>query len=215
VKAIPGFNAGAKFKKFDVDRIMHSMIFDHLLQETGQDTKGGFSVDYVNLGENAQAMLQGRRKLIVEFPKAKEVARSKSPKKKEANPAPKKTRTKKTVSGASTNAGGKSGASTNTAGKKNTDSVSPKDTSCVDVDGGLQFTEKVGYSSDESSDEEYVTATGPGSGSGHKNNPHVLPSDHSAVLVKRIKQLTSSWATEEQMMGNKVFCKFASAVMFP
>ena len=201
VKAIPGFNAGSKFKKFEVDRILHSMIFEHLLQETGQDTKGGFSVDYLNLGENAQALLQGRHKLVVEFPKAtkaKEVAKTKSPKKKDSNPATKKTKAKKAESRASAKA----------SPNPTDQSASTKDSNSFDVDGGLQFAEKAGYSDGESSDEDIIVTTIPSSGSGRKNVPTALPSDHSVVLAKKIKQLTSSWAHEEQMMGNRVFCKY-------
>jgi superfamily II DNA helicase RecQ len=203
VKAIPGFNAGSKFKKFEADRILHAMIFEHLLQETGQDTKGGFSVDYVNLGENAQALLQGRHKLIVEFPmatKAKEVAKSKSPKKKESNSAPKKPKAKKTVSGVSANA----------PHSATDQSASARDSNTLDVDGGLQFSEKAGLSDGESSDEDIIVTSLPSSSSGRKNIPSVLPSDHAAVLSKKIKQLTSSWAHEEQMMGNRVFCTYLS-----
>jgi RQC domain len=202
-KAIPGFNAGSKFKKFDVDRILHSMIFEHLIQETGQDTKGGFSVDYVNLGENAQALLEGRRKLVVEFAKEKKASKSKPPKNQEGNSTvPKKAKAKAKVPGASTKP----------ANKKGTESASTKDHHSLNVEGGLQFSEKVDYSSDDS-DEDYVDRIESSSGPGH-SIPTALPGDHSAVLVKKIKQLTSSWATEEQMMGNKVFCKCPSAGIF-
>ena len=35
----------------------------------------------------------------------------------------------------------------------------------------------------------------------------VLPKNHSDKLLQRIKKLVAMWAEEEQMNGNKVFCK--------
>lgn len=198
VNKIPGFNEGSKFKKFEIDRILHAMIFDHALQETGQDTKGGFSVDYVNLGDNAQAILQGRRTLMVEFPQPKRAARSKSPNKKKA--APKKTKAKKTTT--------KVSASKSTTQKKKASAATG--TASTRFDGGLQFTEMAtADSSDDSSSDDESTLGGKGSGGG--KSPKPLPSDHSAMIVKQIKQLTSSWASEEQLMGNKTFCKYSPA----
>jgi bloom syndrome protein len=67
---IKGYGAGSKFKKYDIDRIMHAMVFERLLVEESTETNGGFAVDYVQYGENAHTLLNGGRQFFVEFPKA-------------------------------------------------------------------------------------------------------------------------------------------------
>ena len=65
---LQGYGAGSKFKKLDADRIVHAMIFDRIINESSVQNKGGFSSDYVNLGENAAATSDGRRRFMVDFP---------------------------------------------------------------------------------------------------------------------------------------------------
>jgi len=182
---LPGFGKGSIFKKHEIDRIMHALIFERILEETSHDTNKGFSVDYVNLGENAGVLRQGSRKFIVEFPKPKKrsSSKSKSPKKaKETTPKPTKAKAKKAT------------ATTSRKSKATPSSTTPN----TDVSGGLKF-DDAGYdSSDDSLDGFQLSRPA-------DMPQQVLPSDHSAVLTKQIKQLTISWAAEEQMFGNKVF----------
>lgn len=208
-RVMKGYGTGSALKKHEIDRIMHAMIFDHLLLESGVDTKGGFAVDYVNLGENANAMLQGGRKLIVEVPRAQQrkapaetskkdsakITKEKSPKKKKSTSNPKKTpppaRASKEAS-----------ANSNTS---------------MDIDGGLKFTEGAG--SDDSDDDSWdggeSLRTGRSSSAPSKSeSPSALPSNHVTALAKEIKLLTSMWADEEQMYGNQVFCKSFVSLRF-
>jgi hypothetical protein len=46
------------------------MVFERLLVEESTETNGGFTVDYVQYGENAHTLLNGGRQFFVEFPKA-------------------------------------------------------------------------------------------------------------------------------------------------
>jgi hypothetical protein len=83
--------AGSKFKKFEIDKIVHSLVFDRILIEKGEENKGGFNSDYVHMGENAWKIENGQEQFCVKFPKA----RSKpSGKEKTKAAAPKKTSTK-------------------------------------------------------------------------------------------------------------------------
>jgi hypothetical protein len=68
------------------------MVFERLLVEISCETNGGFAADYVKIGENAQAILDGSRRFYVEFPKAAVATSSRSKAKK---PAAKKKSTRK------------------------------------------------------------------------------------------------------------------------
>jgi bloom syndrome protein len=64
-----GYGLGSKFKKPEIDRIMHALVFDRVVQEISEENKGGFSSDYVHLAENGPAVQNGSRKFFVELPK--------------------------------------------------------------------------------------------------------------------------------------------------
>jgi bloom syndrome protein len=64
VNGLRGYCAGSKYKKYDVDRITHEMVFENILTETSTESNIGFLVDYVSLGENAGSILNGSRKLL-------------------------------------------------------------------------------------------------------------------------------------------------------
>lgn len=192
-KALKGFEKGAKFKKHEVDRIMHAMIFDRLLVEESVDTKGGFAVDYISHGENAQALLHGSRRLIVEIPKA-QAKTNEDNKKETANKKPKEQKSPKKAS--------------SERKKKNPAAASSTTPPTMDIDGGLHFAEDGNHSSDDSWDGGQNLRSGRPSTANKTDSPAALPSDQAAVLVKHIKKLTGNWAEEEQMYGNKVFCKF-------
>ncbi len=193
-RALRGFEKGAKFKKHEVDRLMHAMIFDRLLVEESVDTKGGFAVDYVSHGENAQALLHGGRKLIVEVPKAQ-------PKIYEENKESAKKKPKEQKSPTKSISNSKKASRAHDGTKASSTALTS-----MDVDGGLRFVEEGNHSSDDSWDGGESLRTGRPS-LAKSESPAALPSDHAAVLVKHIKKLTGNWAEEEQMYGNKVFCK--------
>ena len=85
-----GYGAGSSFKKHEVDRIVHAMIFERIIVETAIENQGGFSSDYVDAAENASAILNYERKFHVNFPKPKSKAapetKTKSQKKRKSNP---------------------------------------------------------------------------------------------------------------------------------
>lgn len=67
-----GYGAGSKFKKYEVDRIVHAMIFERIIVEKAGDTQSGFTVDYVEQGENAASILNGGKLFHVDFPSAEQ-----------------------------------------------------------------------------------------------------------------------------------------------
>ena len=71
---LPGYGHAARYnlkKKSDIDRIAHAMIFERILVEVSEQNKQGYSSDYVQAGEQADAIRNGQRKFFVEFPKDK------------------------------------------------------------------------------------------------------------------------------------------------
>jgi len=83
---LTGYGGGSKLNKGDTDRIMHSLVFENILEETSQQAGQGFSADYVGQGTHAHAVLTGNRQVFVRF------ARKQVPDKKVAT---KKAATKK------------------------------------------------------------------------------------------------------------------------
>ena len=67
---LTGYGAGSKYKKHDIDRITHSMVFERVLVERSEQNKGGFTSDYIHPGENAMQIESGHKKFYVNFPKA-------------------------------------------------------------------------------------------------------------------------------------------------
>ena len=66
---LKSYGAGKSFKKFEMDRIAHALVFDRILEERSVENRRGFHSDFVDLGENAKAILSGQKRFIVEFPK--------------------------------------------------------------------------------------------------------------------------------------------------
>lgn len=90
------YNDAARFKlkkKQDIDRVAHKMIFERIIEERSEQNKQGFSSDYVEAGDNALAIQNGRRQFFAEFPKPQSAAKETSAtasKKRKKSPAPKK-----------------------------------------------------------------------------------------------------------------------------
>jgi bloom syndrome protein len=81
---LTGYGGGSTLNKADVDRIMHSLVFENILEETAQQAgASGFAADYVQPGNHAQAVLTGNRQVFVRFAK-KQVSDKKTNAKKNA-----------------------------------------------------------------------------------------------------------------------------------
>lgn len=65
------YGAGKQFKKYELDRVAHTMIFERVIVETSTSNQQGFVSDYVQLGENAAPIQLGKKPFLVEFPKEK------------------------------------------------------------------------------------------------------------------------------------------------
>jgi len=187
-----GYGRGSKFKKYEIDRITHALIFERILLETSEQNKGGFQSDYVSAGENAAAVQNGQHRVMVEFPKEvpkpkaanKENTASKQTKKdKKKSRKTKSTKKKRTVSGANANTTREAPPSTSASGSF------AQDVLVVD--------------SESSSDDEPLGTSSAGKKSADLAS--VLPADKTAELTEMIKKLTSNWAEEERMIGNKTF----------
>jgi superfamily II DNA helicase RecQ len=190
-----GYGAGARYKKFDVERIMHSMIFERLLTESSVENNGGFLSDYVSLGENVSSLQGGARKFFVEFPK--------SPDKKSEKAAPDSD---------SKNKRSRAKTGNNRKGAKKKSPDQQPDVALLD-EGGLQFAEMAdGGDTDDGEDDSLLDAN-PATLSKSEASNAVLPQNHTTKLVNMIKKLTQLWATEEQTMGNNVHCKLRCSLV--
>lgn len=67
---LDGYGKGSKWKKYELDKIVHAMICDHIIVETAIQNQSGYSIDYVEKAENAQNLLNGQHKFHVNFPTA-------------------------------------------------------------------------------------------------------------------------------------------------
>lgn len=210
VNRLKNYGKGSKYKKPDIDRITHAMIFERLLEETSVVMPGGFSVDYVAHGENAPAVLYSGRRFKVEFPKAGSSRTSAAPsttKKKETKAAKKTTSstTKKTASTKKT-----------PATKRTKTAISAKSrkaalTAIENYENGLQFSDgDDGNDSDGSvSAASWDAQTTSSRRTTKSDTPaHRLPARDASSLAKKIKELTVLWANEEMLVGNQVFCKW-------
>jgi hypothetical protein len=147
-----------------------------VLIETSVQNKGGFSSDYVNLGENAHAVQSGQRQFIVEFPKAET----------------RDTAAKKSVNKENTQSKRKS------AGKKS-DSSTPKQSQSAKkkraATKSSHFDQTVDLNDMDSDDSDVLSA----SPLSRKNEAaSVLPADYTKQLVDTIKKLVTNWADEER-----------------
>ena len=82
---IKGHGTGSKYKKHEIERIVHAMVFEHLVYEESCGNQFGFANDFVRLGENAPALMNGGRTFFVDFPKAQKSQPAKKPASKKAS----------------------------------------------------------------------------------------------------------------------------------
>ena len=195
-----GYGAGSQYKRNDVDRITHAMVFERIILEEGAENSGGFNSDYVRLAENAKSIETGQRQFFVNFPKPKSVEKIAA----EAEKENKKTSAKKKSNAEKSKSTSKSpevAASRASARKKvaiGLNAISARneaDTVCIDD-----------TSSDDSDDEviELLSSRSRRSSVGIKANS-ILPYEATQGLISRIKTLATNWAEEERMCGNNMF----------
>jgi len=179
ISRLNGHGLGSKFKKFELDRIAHAMVFQRILNEVSEQNKGGFSSDYVHMGEKAHDVEQGREKFFVDFPKAgaskKPAAKTKKSAKTKKDKAKKDTKAKKTPTKRATSA---AFPSNKAAGTINLLDDSDSDDASLPASVGMAYTSDVTC---------------------------VLPSAETDELVARIKKLAQNWSEEKRMMGNNVY----------
>ncbi len=180
ITRLEGHGAGKKYKKADVDRIMHAMVFEGVIVEISQECGGGFNADYVEEGPKAEMLRNRKYTFEVDFP-AK--SSSKTEKKSDSS-APSSRKSKQS--------------------KKSKKTAKP--TKKLTVNNGKFEVPHVEVI-DDSDDEEPGSALERKVGKKSKSpgEKSVLPRNHTDALVKRIQKLVTMWADEEMMIGKKVF----------
>ena len=176
---ISGYGAGSRYKKPEVDRIMHAMVFEGLLQEISETNASGFNSEYLHLGPKVDGLLTDQFKFFVEFP-IKSSSTPKSAKNKSysiPNPSPKSN--KKTKS-------------------KN---YTAKPITTLELNNGKFEVPNIELLDVEGLSDRQIGKKG----KSLMSNQSILPQNHTDTLMKRIKKLVTMWADEEIMNGNKVF----------
>lgn len=188
---LKGYGAGSKYKKPEVDRIAHAMVFDRIISEKCVQNKGGFKSDYVELAENAMAVQNGTRKFFVNFPNP--IKKVDAEKENQAS-KPRSTKKTKIVANmtskivpvpATKSRGARTGAASSVARQP--------PALCIDE------------SSDDDDDEEPDVAVRVRSAGNKSQSMSVLPHEATQVLISRIKTLATNWAEEERMYGKNMF----------
>ena len=183
VDRLTGCGAGKSYSKPDLDRIVHAMVYDKILVESAEQAGGGFIADYIRPGENALATQNNQRPFFVEFPKAGSKAAAAAAAKK-PEPEMKKKATPKKKNSPKTKQSEKPGPGIKAVAGK----LSLSDFEISDDD------------EDEYEEDRKV-------GSKASAVTRLLPLKMTQALVARVKKLVGMWADEEQMNGNRVFCK--------
>ena len=192
-----GYGAASKHSAADVERIMHSLVFQSFLVEISEENGSGFNSDYVQEGEKAPLLVRRQVKFEVEFPKD-------PPKPKDATTTKKKAAKKSTATtSVSTKKSGKKKAAAGKGKKKKATKSSKSAANTSDFvisDDDIEDDE----GDDEFKDPAFDRKVGAKSKSPEKT---VLPKQQTEMLMERIKKLLSMWADEERMSGNNVYCK--------
>lgn len=194
-----GYGAASKYSAADIERIMHSLVFETYLVEISEENGSGFNSDYVQEGEKAPLLVRRQVKFEVEFPKD-------PPKPKDATAGKKKAAKKSTTKSASTKKSGKKKAAAAGKGKKKKATKVSKTTAASTSDFVISDEDDIedDEGDDEFEDPAFDRKVGAKSKSPEKT---VLPKQQTEMLMERIKKLLSMWADEERMSGNNVYCK--------
>jgi bloom syndrome protein len=197
IKKLRGHGAGSAYKRNEVDRITHAMVFDRIIVEEGAENSGGFNSDYVRLAENATLIENGQRQFFVNFPRPKAIEKVVVESEKENKKVSKKTsKISKTKSNSIAD---------KPAARRNTGSADSIPTTKATIIPDT-FCLEDSSSSDDSDDDvvELITSRGRRSSIGIKANS-ILPFDATQGLISRIKTLATNWAEEERMCGKNMF----------
>ena len=184
---LSGYGVGSEYKKSDIDRIMHALIFEGILTEIPEINASGFTSDYLQTGPNAEATLQGNNKFFVPFAKNEKSVLSSS---KEGNSTKKK----------------KSARSTSNLGTK-TPRSARKNSRNIAATKDNQSSSYSIPSIEWGGNDDASSPRNVGEKAKSPSTKSTFPYRETDLLVKRIKKLVSMWADEEMMNGNKVFCK--------
>jgi superfamily II DNA helicase RecQ len=176
------YGSGSQYKKPDIDRILHSLVFERVFEESADQNKGGFTVDYIHAGDQALPVQNNQRAVYVDFPgaapTAKKSSRGTSPKPKSAKDPSKTSKREKS------SRKGNAGASKSVA-------VSSEVISVRDSIG--------------SSDSEEILPgrNNPRSGTTTKPPKGVLPEEKTQELAEKVRRLLIVMAEAERMMSGK------------
>jgi superfamily II DNA helicase RecQ len=184
-----GYGKGSKYKKPEVDRIFHSLVFERVLVEKSVQNKSGFSNDYIENGENAFAVQNGQRRFFVNFPKTTKKSSSTS-----------REGTSREQQTSATERSGKKSPKAATAKKKRPMGLDKK--------GKGQGQRKIVLDDSDSDTDDGLLETSALSavpGNKTKNRPPLLPGGATLDLTKAIKEMAISCAEEERLNGRKVF----------
>lgn len=190
VSKLQGVGAGKKYQKKEIDRIAHAMIYEKVLVEEQIQNAGGFNSDYVIPGEQANLLQHRQRRFILDFPKI-------APK--ESTPAAKETSTRKKGKDESTAKAHDNKVTKAKVKKSATKSRQFKSSQQVEIESLLDS------DTDSDFDDDARTV-----GIKSTTTPSLFPQDKTKTLIDLINRLVGMWAEEEQIAGNKVFCKWNS-----
>ncbi len=68
--SVPGYGAGSSLDRLDVERLFYHLLSEEILREQAKYNKAGFASNYVHIGRNAQAVLNGKIKVSMSFSSA-------------------------------------------------------------------------------------------------------------------------------------------------
>lgn len=191
VSNLRGYGDAAKYKlkkKQDIDRVAHAMILEKILMETSELNKQGFSNDYVQPGEKAQAILAGRFRFFVDFPK--ETSKDKE----NSTNAEASKKKKKAPTNSKKATGGNR--------KKRSLNNDDENASIAGDDGGLKFHQVLEAYEEDDDDDESLSSK-----NRNRAASAVLSPVKAKELQKVVKDLATCWAKEEECFGNNVYCK--------
>lgn len=158
------------------------MVFDNILEERCEESGGGFNADYIYPGQKAAQIMNSQVRFYVDFPGANKTSNTTT-----TTSSTKKS--SKTISNS-----GKKSSKKDKTDKKNMALKNGK--LCADVSSPPGASNTVNPTNSKSPNT-------PG-----RSYAQVLPKQYTETLVARITKLVKMWADEEQMNGNKVFCKY-------
>lgn len=180
------YGKGSQQKKPDLDRILHTLVFERILEETSEQNKGGFTSDYVHAGEQAFSVQNGHRQVFVEFPKD---TRNKS--KEAAKDTP-------TDADNATDPCEDAAKSTSTTRKARTSKTKPKTAA-----GSVSAPPTVNLLDSDDSDDGDIPERSARTDNATATPGSVLPKDMAQELLLKIRQVLMTFAETERIISGK------------